>query len=65
MPLTPAEKRKNRLKTHKQYNTYIPLFIANPFDEKLERNRDKIYRLAKRKYGKIFEKKLKNIIKKY
>ena len=36
MPLTPAEKRKNRLKTHKQYNTYIPLYIANPFDEKLE-----------------------------
>ena len=41
MPLTPAEKRKNRLKTHKQYNTYIPLFIANPFDEKLEKNKIK------------------------
>lgn len=38
MPLSPAEKRKNRLKTHKQYNTYIPLYIANPFDEKLEKN---------------------------
>lgn len=36
MPLTPAEKRQNRLKTHKQYNAYIPLFIANSFDLKLE-----------------------------
>ena len=63
MPLTPAEKRKNRLKTHKVYNAYIPLFIANPFDEKLAKNRYKLYRLAKRKYGKIFEKKLKNIVK--
>ena len=39
MPLTPAEKRKNRLKTHKVYNAYIPLFVSNPFDEKLEKNR--------------------------
>ncbi len=39
MPLTPSEKRKNRLKTHKQYNTYIPLYIANPFDEKLKNNK--------------------------
>ena len=38
MTFTPAEKRKNRLKTHKQYNTYIPLYIANPFDEKLKKN---------------------------
>lgn len=65
MPLTPAEKRKNRLKTHKVYNAYIPLFIANPFDEKLERNRDKIYRLAKRKYGKILEKKSIIFYRKY
>ena len=63
MPLTPTEKHKNRLKTHKQYSAYIPLIIAKPFDEKLEKNRYKIYRLVKRKYGKIFEKKLKNIIK--
>ncbi len=39
MPLTPAEKHKNRLKTHKQYNAYIPLYIANPFDEKLKKNK--------------------------
>lgn len=38
MPLTPAEKRKNRLKTHKVYNAYIPLFVANPFDEKIKKN---------------------------
>lgn len=63
MPLTPAEKRKNRLKTHKVYNAYIPLFVSNPFDEKLEKNRYKIYRLAKGSYGKIFEKKLKTFIK--
>lgn len=41
MALTPSEKRKNRLKTHKQYNTYIPLFVANPFDEKLKKNKIK------------------------
>lgn len=39
MPLTPAEKRRNRLKTHKQYNAYIPLFVAKPFDEKLQQNK--------------------------
>ena len=39
MPLTPAEKRKNRLKTHKVYNAYIPLFVANPFDEKIKNNK--------------------------
>lgn len=39
MPLTPAEKRKNRLKTHKVYNAYIPLFVASPFDEKLKKNK--------------------------
>jgi len=38
MPLTASEKRKNRLKTHKQYNTYIPLDISKPFDEKLIKN---------------------------
>ena len=39
MPLTAAEKRRNRLKTHKQYNAYIPLFVAKPFDEKLQQNK--------------------------
>lgn len=38
MALTPAEKRRNRLKTHKQYNVYIPLFVATPFDQKLKEN---------------------------
>ena len=38
MPLTPKEKRQNRLKTHKIYNAYIPLFLANPLDEKLKKN---------------------------
>lgn len=38
MPLTPSEKRKNRLKTHKVYNAYIPLFVSTPFDEKLQKS---------------------------
>lgn len=38
MPLTPAEKHQNRLKTHKQYNAYIPLYLSNPFEEKLKKN---------------------------
>ena len=36
MPLTPAEKHQNRIKNHKRYNAYIPLFIANSFDQKLK-----------------------------
>lgn len=38
MPLTPKEKRINRLKTHKVYNAYIPLYIAKPFDDKIKNN---------------------------
>lgn len=56
MALTPSEKRKNRLKTHRQYNTYIPLFIANPFDEKLKKNKIKFTNWLKESMEKCLKK---------
>ena len=38
MALTPAVIRRNSLITLKQYNVYIPLFVATPFDQKLKEN---------------------------
>lgn len=56
MPLTPAEKHQNRLKTHKQYNTYIPKYIAIPFDEKLEKNNIKFTEWLKEQMEKYLKK---------
>lgn len=56
MALTPKEKRENRLKTHKQYNCYIPLYIANPFDEKLEKDNKSFTEFVKEQMEKYLKK---------
>lgn len=38
MPLTDKEKYEKRKKENRKYNAYIPLYLANPFDEKLDKN---------------------------
>lgn len=56
MPLSPAQKHQNRKKANKQYSAYIPLYIANSFDEKLAKSNTKFTEWLKEAMEKYLQK---------
>ena len=63
MPLTDKEKQKNRMKTSKPFQAYLPNFMAIPFREKLNCERKTFSMWLKENVEKYLKKNWKNLLK--